>query len=167
MQKASRPPDKWRYVVFAGVALLVVLADQLTKAWLRSTLDTGQVLFDAGAFRIIHIYNTGAAFGLLRGHSQVIAIAAMAGIVVILVILSLLHRRWAFMDMTAVRVAVGLVVGGTIGNLADRLRLGHVTDFIDFKVWPAFNIADAAVTIGVIIIVYHVLFLSQSTRRQE
>jgi len=63
--------------------------------------------------------------------------------------------------------AIGLVLGGTIGNLIDRLHLGYVTDFIDFKVWPVFNVADMSTTIGVIIIAYCLIFLAQSTKHQE
>jgi len=161
MQKLNRPQGKWRNVVFGYVVLLVILADQLTKTWIRGSLARGQSLFDAGFFQIVHIHNTGAAFGIFKDQSLALTIVAFVGIVVILLLVFVLRRRWSFFDSMLVSSAIGLVLGGTVGNLIDRLRLGHVTDFIDFKVWPAFNIADSAVTIGVIIIAYCILTSAQ------
>ena len=66
--------------------------------------------------------------------------------------------------MRLVRAGLGLVMGGVIGNLIDRLRLGYVTDFIDFKVWPAFNVADSALTVGIIIIAYCILSSAQPVK---
>ena len=157
MQKVSRPQDRWRNVVLGSIGLLVILADQLSKTWIRSTLPLGQATFDLGFFQIVHLHNTGAAFGLFRDQRLALIIVAFIGIVVFLLLIFILHSRWSFFDSMLVRSAVGLVLGGTIGNLIDRLRLGYVTDFIDFKVWPAFNIADSAVTVGVIIIAYWAL----------
>ena len=168
MQKVHRLQDKWRDVVFGSIVLIVVIADQVTKAWIRANLAPGQILFDVGIFRIIHIYNTGAAFGIFRGHSSTLLIVAIIGIIVILILVFIMRRHWPFLNSMLVRAGIGLVLGGTIGNnLFDRIRLGHVTDFIDFKVWPAFNIADASVTVGVIIVAYCIIFRSGFTRHQE
>ncbi len=167
MQKVNRPRGKWRNVVFGCVGLLVILADQLSKAWIRANLARGQSFFDAGFFQIVNIRNTGAAFGIFKDHSLALTIVAFVGIAVILFLVFVLHSRWSFLDNILVRSAIGLVMGGTIGNLIDRLRLGYVTDFIDFKVWPAFNVADSAVTIGVIIIVYRIICLAQPAKQQE
>ena len=167
MQKVNRPQGKWRNVVFGCVGLLVILADQLSKWWIRDNLATGQSLFDAGFFRIVHVHNTGAAFGIFRDHSLTLIIVDFVGIAVILLLVFVWRSRWSFLDSMLVRSAIGLVLGGTIGNLIDRLRLGHVTDFIDFKVWPAFNVADSAVTIGVIIIAYRIICLAQPAKHQE
>jgi len=167
MQKSSRPQGKWRDVAFGSIGLLVVMADQLSKAWIRVNLARGQSLFDIGFFQIVNVHNTGAAFGILKNHTLTLTIVAFVGIIVILLLLFVLHSRWSFLDSLLVRSAIGLVIGGTIGNLIDRLRLGYVTDFIDFKVWPAFNIADSAVTIGVIIIAYGIIFLIKPARHQE
>jgi len=168
MQKLHRPRDKWRDVVFGSIVLLVIIADQLTKAWIRTNLAPGEVLYDIGIFRIIHIYNTGAAFGIFKDHSLTLLIVAIIGIIVILLLVFIMSSRWRFLNSRLVRVGIGMVLGGTISNnLFDRIRLGHVTDFIDFKVWPAFNVADASATIGAIIVAYCIIFRTGFIRHQE
>ena len=167
MQRVSRPQGKWRNVVFGCIGLLVILADQLSKTWIRANMDRGQSLFDAGFFQIVHVHNTGAAFGIFQDHTLTLIIVAFIGIVAILLLVFILQSRWSFLDSLLVRLAIGLVLGGTIGNLIDRLRLGYVTDFINFKVWPAFNIADADVTVGVIIIAYRIIRLAQPVKHRE
>ncbi|MGD0780904.1 MAG: signal peptidase II [Dehalococcoidales bacterium] len=168
MQKLLRPQDKWRDIVFGSVAVFIVIADQLTKALIRAYLAPGQVLFDVGFFRILHLQNTGAAFGFFRGNSLTIIITAAIGVVVILLMIFLLRSRWSFLNSMWVRVAMGLVMGGTIGNnLIDRIRQGYVTDFLDFKIWPAFNLADMSITVGVIIIAYRLIFYSGVTKSKK
>ena len=167
MQKVNRPQGKWRNVVFGCIGLLVILADQLSKTWIRDNLARGQSLFNASFFQIIHVQNTGAAFGIFKDYTLILIIVALVGIVVILLLVLVLNRSWSFLDSMLVWSAIGLVLGGTIGNQIDRLRLGYVTDFINFKVWPVFNIADAATTVGVIIIAYRIICLAQSAKHQE
>jgi signal peptidase II len=152
-------------VVFGCIGLLVILADQLSKTWIRNNLDWGQSLFDAGFFQIVHVHNTGAAFGIFKDYSMALTIVGFVGIVVILLLVFVLRSRWSFLDSMLVTSAIGLVMGGTIGNLIDRLRMGYVTDFMDFKVWPVFNVADASVTIGVIIVAYCIICWAQSTKQ--
>src|SRR3989304_1371423 len=143
MEKVRRPRGNWRDIVFGGIVLLVIVSDFFSKWWIRGNLQLGQTLFDAGFFRIIRIYNTGAAFGIFKGHALTFIIIAIIGIAVILSLVILLRGRWPFLDRRPVRVSVGLVLGGTAGNLIDRLlHGGRVTDFADFTIWPAFNIAD-------------------------
>ncbi len=146
-----------RNVVFFFIGLLIVLNDQLSKTWIRTNLRIGQPLFDIGFFRITHISNTGAAFGLFPGQSSALTIVAIIGIIVIVLGALLGHRYLSFLNSMLGKVALGLVLGGAVGNLIDRLRFGYVTDFIDFKVWPAFNIADSAVVVGSIIFAYSIL----------
>ncbi len=165
MQKVNRPRGKWRHVVFGCIGLLVILLDQLSKTWIRGNLARGQSVFDAGFFQLVHVHNTGAAFGIFKGQSLALTIVAFVGIVIILLLVFSSYRRWPFLDSMLVMSAIGLVLGGTIGNLIDRLRLGYVTDFIDFKVWPAFNVADSSVTVGVIIIAYCILRSAQLAKR--
>jgi signal peptidase II len=167
MQKVSRPQGRWRNVVFGCVGLLVILVDQLSKTWIRANLVRGQSLFDTGFFRVVNAQNTGAVFGIFKDHTSTLIIVAFVGIIAILLLVFVLQSRWSFLDNLLVMSAVGLVVGGTIGNQIDRLRLGYVTDFIDFRVWPAFNVADAATTVGVIIIAYHLIFLAQPAKNRE
>jgi len=165
MQKVNRSQDRWRNVVFGCIGLLVILADQLSKTWIRNNLDWGQSLFDAGFFQIVHVHNTGAAFGIFKDYSMALTIVGFVGIVVILLLVFVLRSRWSFLDSMLVTSAIGLVMGGTIGNLIDRLRMGYVTDFMDFKVWPVFNVADASVTIGVIIVAYCIICWAQSAKQ--
>ncbi len=167
MQKEHHPRDNWRDVVFGGIVLLVVLADQLTKTWIRANLSFGQSISDVGFFRILHVHNTGAAFGMFKDHAFTLTIIDIVGIVVILALALLLRSRWSFYDSALVRVGMGMVMGGTIGNLIDRLRIGHVTDFLDFKVWPVFNVADASAVVGSIIIIYCLIFLMKTAASQE
>ena len=166
MQKVNRPRGKWRDVVFGGVALLVILADQLSKEWIRGHLAANSVLFDAGFFQIVNVQNSGAAFGIFRNHTPALIVISFVSMAVILLFVLVLHHRWTFLDRWPVRVAIGLVMGGTIGNQIDRLRLGHVTDFIDFKWWPAFNVADASAVIGAFIVAYCIIFLSGLGKRK-
>ena len=164
MQKAKSLQGKWRNVVFFLTALLVVVADQLSKMWIRSNLGVEELLFELGFFRLTHIHNTGAAFGLFQGYSFALTIIALVGIVAILLYALLIYRRFPFWDNLLGKSALGLVLGGTAGNLIDRLHLGYVTDFIDVGFWPAFNIADSAVTVGVIILVYSLLRLARTEK---
>ena len=150
MRKADSPQGKWRSVVFFLTALLVVVADQLSKAWI-SSYSENELIFKAGFFRITHVQNTGAAFGLFQDQSFILTIVALVGIIVLLVYALLIYRRFPFAGHILGRLALGLVLGGTVGNLIDRVRLGYVTDFIGVGIWPSFNIADSAVVIGVII----------------
>jgi signal peptidase II len=160
MQKASNPHDRRRNVVFFLTALLVVGADHLTKWWIMSNLDIGQSLFEVGLFRIIRFPpNTGAAFGLFHNQTFVLTIVGIVGIAFLLFYALYLYRRYPFLDNRLGRIALGLILGGTIGNLIDRLQylfhqLGGVTDFISIGWWPAFNLADSAVVIGIILFVY-------------
>ena len=155
MQKINHPQGKWRRsVILFLIAFLVVAADQLSKIWIRSNLLVGQSLPEAGFFRLTHVQNTGAAFGLFYGQSLPLTIVGLVGIVILLIYVFFLRQRFPPLDNRLTNSALGLVLGGTIGNLIDRLRLGYITDFIDVGIWPAFNIADSAIVIGVFIVLY-------------
>lgn len=167
MQKSNRPQGKWRAIVLGCVGLLVVIADQLSKYWVRANLDRGQSVFDIGFFQIINVQNTGAIFGIFKDHTQTLIIVSFIGIVAILLVVFFMYKRWPFFRSMLVMSAIGLILGGTIGNQIDRLRLGYVTDFLDFKVWPVFNVADSAATIGEIIIVYCIIRSLFFTKQRE
>jgi len=162
MRKEKRPPARWRYLIFSLVALFIIGADQLTKAWIRSSLPEGHSLFRLGFFRVTHVHNTGAAFGLFPEQSLVLTIFAIIMGVVVLFFVLYGHRYFPWLGGVSAVVTFGLVLGGTVGNLIDRFRLGYVTDFIDFSYWPAFNIADSAVTIGVILFALLLLLHAQT-----
>jgi len=153
-------------VVLFLTTILIVAADQLSKIWIRSTLAVGESLPEAGFFQLTRIHNTGAAFGLFQGHSFALTIVALVGIAVLLFYALFVYRRFPFLDNMPNRVALGLILGGTVGNLIDRLNpnLGGVTDFISIGIWPAFNIADSAVTVGAILFAYSLLRLVQAEK---
>jgi signal peptidase II len=137
----------WRRALI--VAGLVIVADQLTKSIVRSSLALGesrQVM--AGILDITNARNKGVAFGALAGGGAVVAALtglALGALVVYFVMRSNTPHLW---------LPVGLLLGGALGNLADRARMGSVTDFIDPRLWPAFNVADACVVCGVLILLW-------------
>lgn len=150
-------------MVFSLTAALVAITDQLTKAWVRSYAE-GYSFFSTGLFQLIHSRNTGAAFGVFQGYSFVLTVVSLIVIFSILLLVLFFWRRWYIFDNLLARAALGLYFGGAIGNLIDRLRFGSVTDFIDFHFWPVFNVADASMTVGVILFLYSLLFLSRAEK---
>jgi len=164
MQKVKPPQDKWQNTVFFLIALLTVAVDQLSKMWIRNLLPEGRSWVEVGFFRLTHVHNTGGVFGLFQGQSFPLTIVAFIGIAIIFVYALFIYRRFPFSDGMLGKSALGLVLGGTIGNVIDRLRFGYVTDFIDFGFWPAFNIADSAVVIGIIIFAYSLGSLAGADR---
>ena len=151
-------------MVFSLIALLIVVADQLSKLWIRSNLAVGESVFELGFFRLTHVSNTGAAFGLFRGHTLPLTVVSCVGVALLLLYAFLFYRQFPQLDRWLSWTGLGLILGGTIGNLIDRVRLGYVTDFIDFGFWPAFNVADSAIVIGVIIFAYSLLSLARAEK---
>lgn len=158
MLKENRPWGKWRLIVFGCFGLLLILADQLSKAWIRAGGAPGETLFDAGVFQIVHSQNTGVIFGMFQEHLTTVRIVACVAIILIIALFIYFYKRWPFLHGRLVQAGLLLIICGTIGNQIDRFWLGYVTDFIDFKVWPVFNIADASTTIGSIIMIYCIIF---------
>ena len=138
-----------------ALALLVVVLDQLSKYWIGASLHYGEARTVTGFFNLVLTYNKGAAFSFLANAAGwqrgfFIAIALIA----IVVIGMLLARRAADALFCA---ALSLILGGAIGNVLDRIILGHVVDFLDFHLagwhWPAFNLADSAITVGAVLLI--------------
>ena len=163
MQKADRLQAKWRNGVFFLVALLIVITDQLSKIWIRTNLTVGQSLPEVGFPRLTHVSNTGAAFGLFHGQTFPLIIASFIGVAILLFYALFFYRRFPLLDNWIAWTGLSLVLGGTIGNLIDRLRFGYVTDFIDFGFWPAFNLADSSIVVGVIIFACSLLSLARTS----
>jgi signal peptidase II len=135
-------PSQW--LGLGLIAVAAVGADQLTKQVVARTLALGEEVQIAGPFSIHHVHNSGIAFGLFsRATSVVIALTALA----VLWMLVFFARSGA--RHPVLPVALGFVLGGSISNLVDRVRLGHVTDFLDLRFWPAFNLADVFIVVGV------------------
>ena len=168
MQKTKSLQGKWWNVALFLTALLVAIADQLSKFWIRSNLDIGESLFEIGFFRLTHVNNTGAAFGLFQGQSFLLTIIALVGVATLSLYALFFHHRFPFLGNRLGKLALGLVLGGTVGNnLIDRIRLGFITDFIDFNFWPAFNIADSAIVVGVILLAYSIISLARARERSD
>ncbi len=167
MQKVNSLQGKRGNAVFFFTALLVVVADQLSKVWIRSNLAIGESLFEVGFFRLIRVHNSGAAFGLFQGQSFLLTLIALVGVVALLLYALFFHRKLPFLGNRLGKLALGLVLGGTVGNLIDRIYLGYVTDFIDFNFWPAFNIADSAIVVGTIILAYSLICLARAGKRSD
>lgn len=167
MQKVDSLRGKWwRNAVFFLTAILVVVGDQLSKIWIRSNLAIGQSLPETGFFRIVHTHNTGAAFGLFQGQSFALTIVAFVGVAILLFYAFFVCRRFPFLNNMLSRVALGSILGGTVGNLIDRLHFGGVTDFIGVGIWPPFNVADSSITVGVVVFAGSLLYLLFSQRQE-
>ena len=158
----STPAARSLTLVSVGVAALVVLADQLSKTWAVRRLSGGRTVDVVGSLRFNLTFNSGMAFSQGRGAGPIIGVVALVVIVVLLVSL----RRTGSM-LSA--VGIGLVIGGAIGNVSDRLFRagdgflgGAVVDFIDLQWWPIFNVADMAVTTGGVILVLGSLLAGRS-----
>lgn len=145
--------------LFAAAVCATVALDQWTKHIVIGRLAPGERWPDAASgaasgvarfFTFTHVHNTGMAFGLGQGRSAVFAVVAIVIVTGLAVYQSRLpaHHWW-------LRIALGLQAGGAIGNLVDRLRQGYVTDFLDFQVWPVFNVADSAIFLGVFVLAWH------------
>jgi signal peptidase II len=158
---AERPS----WPVFLGLAALIVVADQLTKAWLTSFLAPGQSVNVVGdVVRLVHSQNNGGLFGLFRGQ------AVIFGLVSIVVIGLIVLYHWKAGGGTYLAITLGLLLGGAVGNLVDRLRLGYVVDFVDGGVgnlrWYTFNVADAAISVSLLLLLAASVW-PQLTRRSD
>jgi len=132
----------------AAILLATVVAlDQIAKRWVQSTVSPGEENSVFLGVQIVHVMNRGVAFGALSGNPIVIIVvlAALAG----LILWFALHSRWHY-----VWIPTGLLLGGALGNIIDRVRDGAVTDFVKLPLWPAFNIADMAITFGVLALLW-------------
>ena len=135
-------PVQW--LSLAAIALAAVVGDQVTKHVVVSNLQLGEGLHVVGPFWIRHVRNSGIAFGLFSNATP--AVIAVTGIAVAWM---LVYFARSGARHPVLPVALGLVIGGSVSNLADRVRLGYVTDFLDLRYWPAFNLADSFIVIGV------------------
>jgi signal peptidase II len=160
MQKSNLPQLKWN-IIFIAIAFLIIFFDQISKYWIRSNLVLGQSMPETGFFRFTYAQNTGAAFSLFYGQADILAVVSILGAILILLYVFVLSRRWDFLDTRLNKIALGLMLGGTIGNLIDRIIIGHVTDFIDVGPWPVFNVADSSLVVGVIIFAFGLLIASR------
>jgi signal peptidase II len=152
-----------KYSRLAIVAGLIVAADQISKALILNNLPLHHsVPVIAGMFNITHILNPGGAFGLMADMSVVVRTIVFLFISSMAVGLILYFYYKTPPTYKLLATGFALIFGGAIGNLIDRVRFGTVVDFLDFYIgnhhWPAFNIADSAITVGIFIFIYHLVF---------
>ena len=132
----------------ALVALVTVAADQAVKALVRATIERGDRVDLILGIELANVRNRGIAFGLFSDGGILLVLFAVAALIALLIFF-VRHR-----DRPLVWLPTGLLIGGATGNLIDRTREGAVTDFIDLPLWPAFNLADVAITFGVLSLLY-------------
>lgn len=151
------------------IALIVVVLDQATKLWIVAAIPTGGGVYVLPVFNIIHTYNPGAAWSMFAnfGGAQRWFLSALA--IVVSVFLVYWLRGTVLTAQRLLSLGLTLILGGAIGNVIDRLRLGHVVDFLelhwDGSKFPAFNVADSAITIGAFCVIYDIVRESVRERR--
>jgi signal peptidase II len=151
----------WRqWVALIAVALAAVVADQVTKAIVASELELGESVDVIGPLSIHHVQNSGIAFGLFATATAAVILLTGVAVAWMLVFFARSGARHPILP-----VALGLLLGGSLSNLIDRVRLGHVIDFLDFRFWPAFNLADAFIVGGVAVLIGALLLADRDPRR--
>ncbi len=140
----SLAAEPWHWASLLAVAGAAVAADQLTKRVVASALGVDDGVTVLGPLSIHHVRNSGIAFGLFASRTSAVIALTTIAVGAMIVFYARSAQRHPFLP-----VALGLVLGGSVSNLADRVRLGYVTDFIDFRWWPAFNLADTFIVVGV------------------
>jgi len=161
--------EKWEKLILPVIAVLILVADQISKYLVMAHLELGESWAPVPALERWFIFryatNTGVAFGLFPNKGYLFMVIAMAVVVIIV-----LYYRHLPRGQWLIRISLGLQLGGALGNLLDRVRLGRVTDFIDFRIWPVFNVADMAIVAGVSILAFSLLredWLEQKRRSEE
>ncbi len=156
-------PTKSKWVLLAALSLLVLILDQSTKSLIMTSIPrNGSVPVIQGFFNIVHLQNPGGAFGFLsNGYSDIKRLFFVAGTLIAATLLIVLFRKLP-KEYSLLRAGIALILGGAAGNVIDRIRYGRVVDFLDFYWkdlhWPAFNVADSAVTLGAGVFLFYLIF---------
>ena len=153
-------PVQW--LSLGAIVLAALVADQVTKHIVASNLSLGEGLHVVGPFSIRHVQNSGIAFGLFSNATAGVIVVTAIAVAWMLVYFARSGGRHPVLP-----VALGLVIGGSVSNLADRVRLGFVTDFLDFRYWPAFNLADSFIVIGVGILLAALVLAEREPRASK
>jgi signal peptidase II len=149
-----------QWLGLAAVAGAAVAADQVTKAIVSSSLSLGESIDVVGPLSIHHVQNSGIAFGLFPTATAGVIVLTGVAVAWMLVFFARSGGRHPILP-----VALGLLLGGSLSNLADRVRLGHVVDFLDIRFWPAFNLADSFIVAGVAVLIGALLLADREPRR--
>jgi signal peptidase II len=144
MVERSLSAGPFHWLALLAVVLAAVLADQITKQIVVSQLGLGESVHLVGPLAIRHVHNPGIAFGLFSSWATAVTILTAVAVGWMLFYFARSGARHPVLP-----VALGFLIGGSMSNLLDRLRLGHVTDFLDLRWWPAFNLADTFIVLGV------------------
>ena len=158
---------------FATSFAVALLLDQLTKLWIvRNLSRTDSIPIIDGFFTITHVRNPGAAFGLFTGLDESVRVPLFLGVSLAAVILVLRFQRSLEPGDRLSATALGLILGGAVGNLVDRIRYGEVVDFLHFRlwrgyVWPDFNLADSFIVVGVALLVIELVVGEGEQRAAE
>jgi signal peptidase II len=150
----------WQWAGLVAVAVAAVVADQVTKHIVTSSLALDDSVHVIGPLSIHHVQNSGIAFGLFASATAVVTVVTAAAVVWMIVFFARSGSRHPVLP-----AALGLLIGGSLSNLVDRIRLHHVTDFIDLKYWPAFNLADTCIVVGVGILLGALILADRAPRR--
>lgn len=131
----------WRLL---SLALGIVLADGISKQWILRHFALGESRAVTSWFSLTYVHNTGTAFGLFQDSNKALLVIAVG------ILMFLLYSARGLCEQAGVwaQWGIGLVIGGAIGNMVDRIHYGHVIDFLDFHFWPVFNVADSAISVG-------------------
>jgi signal peptidase II len=152
----------WQWLSFILVALSALGADQLTKWLVSSRLDLDSSVTVLGPIRIHHVQNSGIAFGLFSQATSIVIVLTSAVVIAMVFFFARSGSRHPLLP-----AALGLVTGGSISNLVDRIANGHVTDFIDVSSFPTFNLADSFIVLGVVTLIFFLIapdrYLPRST----
>ncbi|MBQ9271148.1 MAG: signal peptidase II [Alphaproteobacteria bacterium] len=156
-------------MIFGIIAIIFAFcADQLTKYLLASSMATGTTVAYGDFFNWVKVWNTGVSFSMFNNHGDIgrVALCILSAVVCVF----LLH--WMIKEKSTLKViALGLIIGGALGNVADRIRFGAVLDFLDFHIgryhWPAFNLADSFICIGAGILIFWELYNAQQKGIKE
>ncbi|MEE9262654.1 MAG: signal peptidase II, partial [Dehalococcoidia bacterium] len=148
----------WLLIPIVGI---VYALDQLTKLWVESNLCHARSIPAEGPFQLTCSFNTGSAFGLFPDQTILLILASFVGVGVLLFV-----YRHHPVPGPLVGISLGLQLGGAVGNLTDRLRFGQVTDFVKLGPWPVFNLADASIVVGVIMLVWLFVFSGDRSKKK-
>lgn len=157
-----------KYGTIGLIAIVIVVLDQWTKGLVRANIPQGaswlpdSLLWLSPHARIVHWYNTGAAFGMFKDASMILTVLAFIVIGAIIFYYPQVSR-----DDWSLRLALSMQLGGAVGNLIDRLTIGHVTDFISVGSFPVFNVADASISVGAVVLFLGVWLQERAEKKKE
>jgi signal peptidase II len=164
--------NKNKYIILFLISVLIIGLDQITKYFICKLLPLySQIEVIDGFFNIVHVRNSGVAFGLFKRFGSEYRLVSMLVVFLIVVFLIFFLVAQLKRGCNLQAFSLSLILGGAVGNLIDRMLIGEVVDFIDIHWaevyhWPAFNVADSAITVGIMLIIFDELFLSRKRERE-